>query len=182
MAVKKAASTMADSANLSAETGEPKSSKKKKNGIANKRVEINPMDQLTGSIDSIELLRVLTEMKNGNFSARLPIDQVGISGKICDTLNEIISLNERMMEEFTKAGNTIGKQGKLMQRIEVPNAKGAGTPAWSLSTPSFQILFIPLLKSLTLSALWLKATSRSRCRRRSAVTCCRENLHVLQKR
>ncbi|MDQ3050866.1 MAG: HAMP domain-containing protein [Bacteroidota bacterium] len=55
----------------------------------------------------------------------MPIDQIGVHGKICDTLNEIISLNEQMIEEFTNAGNTIGKQGKLTQRIDLPQAKGA---------------------------------------------------------
>ena len=73
--------------------------------------EIN--EQLVGSLDNKELLKVLMEVKNGNFSVRMPIDQMGLSGKICDTLNEIISLNEKMMQEFTRAGNTIGKQGKL---------------------------------------------------------------------
>ncbi len=55
-------------------------------------------------------------MKNGNFNVRMPIDEVGLNGKICDTLNDIISLNEKMMQEFTRAGSTIGKQGKLTQR------------------------------------------------------------------
>src|SRR5215218_8205513 len=77
------------------------------------------------SFDKKELLRILTEVKNGNFSSRMPIDETGINGKICDTLNEIISLNEKMMQEFTKAGNTIGKKGKLTQRIEAPSGKGA---------------------------------------------------------
>jgi HAMP domain-containing protein/signal transduction histidine kinase/CheY-like chemotaxis protein len=77
------------------------------------------------TLDSIELLKVLMEVKNGNFNVRMPIDQTGLSGKICDTLNEIISLNEKMNTEFTKAGNTIGKEGKLTQRIELPNAKGS---------------------------------------------------------
>src|SRR5882757_9507949 len=72
-----------------------------------------------------ELLRILMQVRNGNFTVRMPIDETGVKGKICDTLNEIISLNEEMMREFTKAGNTIGKQGKLTQRIEVPNAKGS---------------------------------------------------------
>src|SRR5688500_12602908 len=81
--------------------------------------------QLSGYLDSRELLHVLTQVKNGNFGVRMPIDQVGLSGKICDTLNEIISLNEKMMMEFTRAGNTIGKQGKLNKRIELPNARGA---------------------------------------------------------
>src|SRR5262245_955608 len=56
------------------------------------------------------LLKVLMEVKNGNFSVRMPIDEIGLNGKICDTMNEIITLNERMMLEFTKAGNIIGKQ------------------------------------------------------------------------
>src|SRR5688572_21888533 len=75
-------------------------------------------DQLRDELDERELLKVLLEVRNGNFSVRMPIDRVGMSGKICDTLNDIISTNERMIREFTKAGNIIGKQGKLTQRIE----------------------------------------------------------------
>src|SRR6516164_3386329 len=54
-------------------------------------------------LDHRELLRILIEVKNGNFSVRMPIDQVGVSGKICDTLNEIISINEKLMGELTRA-------------------------------------------------------------------------------
>jgi hypothetical protein len=36
-----------------------------------------------------ELLHVLTEVKNGNFNVRMPIDQIGLNGKICDVLNDI---------------------------------------------------------------------------------------------
>ena len=92
-------------------------------------------------LDSRELLHVLTQVKNGNFSVRMPIDQVGLPGKICDTLNEIISLNEKMMTEFTRAGNTIGKQGKLNQRIELPNARGA----WRTGVESLNILISDLV-------------------------------------
>jgi HAMP domain-containing protein/signal transduction histidine kinase/CheY-like chemotaxis protein len=89
--------------------------------------EKESVDLPDAMVNDKELLRILTEVKNGNFSVRLPIDQTGLSGKICDTLNEIISLNEKMMDEFTYAGNTIGKQGKLTQRIELPTAKGSWT-------------------------------------------------------
>ncbi|MDP4255565.1 MAG: HAMP domain-containing protein, partial [Bacteroidota bacterium] len=92
-------------------------------------------------LDSKELLWVLTEVRNGNFNVRMPIDQVGVRGKVCDTLNEIISLNEEMMREFTRAGNTIGKQGKLTQRIEVPNAKGS----WSTGVDSLNSLVSDLV-------------------------------------
>src|ERR1035438_543611 len=67
-----------------------------------------------------ELLRVLVEVKNGNFNVRMPIDQTGINDKICDTLNEIISQNEKLTIEFTKSGNAIGKQGKLTLNNSLP--------------------------------------------------------------
>jgi HAMP domain-containing protein/signal transduction histidine kinase/CheY-like chemotaxis protein len=77
------------------------------------------------AIDSKRLLQVLTEVKNGNFSVRLPVDETGMYGKICDTLNEIISLNDDMMREFSRASVTIGKQGKLTHRLEMPSKRGA---------------------------------------------------------
>ncbi len=72
-----------------------------------------------------ELLEKLKEVKNGNFSVRLPADEPGMTGKVFDTLNDIIAMNEKMMEEFTKARNIIGREGKLTQRIALPNAKGS---------------------------------------------------------
>jgi hypothetical protein len=51
-------------------------------------------------LDSKQLLRVLSEVKNGNFDVRMPIDEIGISGKICDTLNDIIILNATLVEEL----------------------------------------------------------------------------------
>jgi len=36
------------------------------------------------------LLKVLMAFRNGDFSARMPCDRVGLEGKIADTLNEII--------------------------------------------------------------------------------------------
>jgi HAMP domain-containing protein/signal transduction histidine kinase/CheY-like chemotaxis protein len=112
----------------------------------NKKLQSEKTDPMNGSaaekhVSDIGLLRVLTEVRNGNFKVRMPIDQVGMTGKICDTLNEVISLNERMMEEFTKAGNTIGKQGKLMQRIELPSAKGS----WSTGVESLNSLISDLV-------------------------------------
>src|SRR6185436_1508116 len=57
-------------------------------------------------IDNRELLKLLLEVKEGNFSVRMPGDKIGISGKICDTLNSIIQLNEALVEELNMARNT----------------------------------------------------------------------------
>jgi HAMP domain-containing protein/signal transduction histidine kinase/CheY-like chemotaxis protein len=109
----------------------------KKNGNGNGHHH----EDVTSILDNRELLRVLTEVRNGNFTARMPFDQVGVSGKICDTLNDIISLNEKMVQEFMRAGNTIGKQGKLTQRISIPDSKGS----WSTGVDSLNVLISDLV-------------------------------------
>ena len=97
---------------------------------------------LEDELDSRELLAVLAEVRNGNFSARLPIDRTGISGKICDTLNDIISLNETLVQELDVAKKTIGKQGKLTHRVELPrSARGS----WNSAVESINTLISDLV-------------------------------------
>src|SRR5918993_4072983 len=95
-----------------------KNGSKPKNGKTELPVSVEQFDE--DRLNNRDLLRLLGEVRNGNFSLRMPIDKTGISGKICDTLNEIISLNEILMLELTKAGKTIGKQGNLSHRVELP--------------------------------------------------------------
>ncbi len=96
----------------------------------------------SGELDSRELLRVLTEVKEGNFSVRLPDDKSGLSGKICDTLNQIISLNEMLRDELTQAKNTIGKKGHLNHRVALPRtAKGS----WAAGVDSINTLISDLV-------------------------------------
>ncbi len=71
----------------------------------------------------------------------MPAQETGINAKIADTLNEIIELNEKMMEEFTRAGRTIGKQGKLTERIPLPNGKGS----WHKGVDSLNTLISDLV-------------------------------------
>jgi HAMP domain-containing protein/CheY-like chemotaxis protein/signal transduction histidine kinase len=80
----------------------------------------------TDQLDLKQLLRTLSEVKKGNFSARMPADQTGIVGKISDTLNDIIEMNERMTEELAHVSTAVGKEGKINQRASLGgSAKGA---------------------------------------------------------
>src|SRR5215468_6348164 len=54
------------------------------------------------ALDTRTLLKTLIAFKDGDFSARLPVDRVGTAGKIADTLNEIFKLNERLASEFAR--------------------------------------------------------------------------------
>src|SRR5688572_5468014 len=46
-----------------------------------------------------DLYQLLVKVRNGNFSVRLPAGQIGMKHSICQVMNEIIDLNERMAIE-----------------------------------------------------------------------------------
>jgi methyl-accepting chemotaxis protein len=110
------------------------------NGKHKNKISANGINH--NELDAPELLGVLSEIRNGNFSVRMPIDKLGINGKICDTLNDIISLNEILVEELMVARNTIGKQGRLNHRVELPKyARGS----WNAGVGSINSLISDLV-------------------------------------
>ncbi len=68
------------------------------------------------TFDPTVLLRVLTEVKAGDFTARMPVHWVGVDGKIADGLNEIISANQAFASELKRVSRVVGTEGKLSQR------------------------------------------------------------------
>lgn len=77
-----------------------------------------------GRLDTQALLQVLTSVKKGDFSARLPAGWTGIDGKIADTLNEIIDPMADSTTEMERVSRVVGKEGRLTQRAAVPAAGG----------------------------------------------------------
>jgi signal transduction histidine kinase/HAMP domain-containing protein/ActR/RegA family two-component response regulator len=68
------------------------------------------------TFDPTVLLRVLGDVKAGDFTARMPVHWVGVEGKIADGLNEIISANQAFASELKRVSRVVGKEGKLSQR------------------------------------------------------------------
>src|ERR1700691_472768 len=83
----------------------------------------------TDFLDPSELLRVLTAFRRGIFSARMPIEHTGVAGKIADTVNEIIDLEQRICREQERVSVAVGKDGKVSQRAMVEGAVGSWA-AW----------------------------------------------------
>jgi HAMP domain-containing protein/CheY-like chemotaxis protein/signal transduction histidine kinase len=77
------------------------------------------------TLDTKLLLKTLMAFKKGDFSARLPTEWTGEAGKIADTLNEIIELNEKTAKELERVSRVVGREGKITQRATVPAAGGA---------------------------------------------------------
>src|SRR5438105_5288930 len=75
-------------------------------------------------LDEKLLLKVLTDFKRGDFSARMPGDLTGIPGKIADTLNEVIETSSRVDQELRRVGRVVGKEGKINQRANLGDVSG----------------------------------------------------------
>ena len=76
-------------------------------------------------IDAPSLLAALRSLKKGDFATRLPLDWAGIAGKIADTFNEVVELNERMAEELERLSRVVGKEGRISQRAAAPGMSGS---------------------------------------------------------
>ncbi|MDB4967887.1 MAG: diguanylate cyclase, partial [Myxococcales bacterium] len=77
------------------------------------------------SVDTKLLLATLLAVKKGDFSVRMPVDHVGVAGKIYDTLNDVIELEQRTATEFARMSQLVGKEGKINQRASIGGAGGS---------------------------------------------------------
>ena len=94
-----------------------------------------------GELDPKLLLSVLTAVKKGDFSARMPLDWTGIDGKIADTLNDIIALNDKTSLGIDRISKVVGKEGKLATRIPMGSVGGA----WARQIESVNALISDLV-------------------------------------
>ena len=77
----------------------------------------------TETIDAKKLFSVLSDYQRGDFSVRMPDDQVGMAGKIYDALNDVIERNQRMAKELERLSTVVGKAGNIKQRASLPSAE-----------------------------------------------------------
>ena len=71
------------------------------------------------------LLHALQAMRAGDFSVRMPGDQLGFIGKIADTFNDIVSANERMSQQLEHVGQVVGRDGNTRQRVKFALSNGS---------------------------------------------------------
>jgi signal transduction histidine kinase/HAMP domain-containing protein/ActR/RegA family two-component response regulator len=62
-------------------------------------------------------LQVLSRVRSGDFTARMPVHWIGTAGKIADGLNEIIAANQALETELERVSRVVGKEGRLSQRV-----------------------------------------------------------------
>jgi HAMP domain-containing protein/signal transduction histidine kinase/DNA-binding response OmpR family regulator len=91
------------------------------------------------------ILQTLLSVRNGDFSVRLPVVWTGLTGRIADTFNEIVSANQHMALELKRLGQTLGKEGKIRERVRFNTSQGA----WGEMEGSVNTLSEDLLRPIT---------------------------------
>ena len=78
----------------------------------------------TESVDAQELLRVLTALRNGDFSRLMPEGEDGINGEIAETINTLVRRLNVFAVEVTRVSREIGIEGEFGGRVEVEGLPG----------------------------------------------------------
>jgi hypothetical protein len=81
-----------------------------------------PRAATADAVDAKILLSVLAKIKEGDFTARMPLDWTGVAGKIADGLNDVIIANQALGAELARVSRVVGKQGELSQRVVLGGA------------------------------------------------------------
>src|SRR5687768_11849790 len=71
------------------------------------------------------LLHALQSARRGDFSVRLAGDQEGMSGRIADAFNDIVSAAEGMAQQLEFVGQQVGREGENRHRVKYALSGGA---------------------------------------------------------
>jgi PAS domain S-box-containing protein len=88
------------------------------------------------------ILAAIMAFRDGDFSVRLPGDWTGTDAQIAEAFNQIIAQKERGLKEVTRLSETVGKEGRLKQRMSLPGTVGA----WATEVNSINTLIDDLVR------------------------------------
>ena len=79
-------------------------------------------ENVSGEARLRTILAAIMAFRDGDFSVRLPTDWAGTDGRIAEAFNQAIAHEDRIAREVTRLSVTVGKEGRLKQRMSVPGA------------------------------------------------------------
>ena len=83
-------------------------------------------ERLAADTRQRQLLSAMTAFRDGDFSVRLPADWAGVDGRIAEAFNQAIVHKERLRDEVDRLTATVGREGRLRQRMSLPGAMSDG--------------------------------------------------------
>jgi HAMP domain-containing protein/CheY-like chemotaxis protein len=79
----------------------------------------------TGEAAQRELLSALRGVAKGDFTIRLSTAKPGIDGDVAEAFNDLVTLNERLLGEFQRISEVVGREGRIAQRASLVSGQGA---------------------------------------------------------
>jgi len=102
------------------------------------------------------ILAALMAFREGNFSVRLPGDWSGTDARIAEVFNQTIAIEERVAKEIDRLSLSVGKEGRLKQRMSLPGAVGT----WAVKMESINTLLDDLVRPTTEIARTIGAVAK----------------------
>jgi len=121
------------------------STKKKVSKAGNGLGPIQTRSAETADARSRQILAALMAFSEGDFESRLPSDWTGTEGRIAEAFNRTIANASRITGEAARLSTTVGKEGRLSQRISAPGAMGS----WATQVDSLNTLIDDLVRPTT---------------------------------
>ena len=103
-----------------------------------------------------QMFTAMVAFRDGDFGVRLPTDWAGMDGRIAEAFNQALSHEDRITREVTRLSVTVGKEGRLRQRMSVPGAIGG----WAAKVESLNALLDDLVRPTTEVARTIGAVAK----------------------
>jgi methyl-accepting chemotaxis protein len=105
----------------------------------------NGLGENVAAARSRQLLMAMMAFRDGDFSVRLPADWQGMDGRIAEAFNQSLAHEGRISREVARLSVTVGKEGRLKQRMTLPGAVGG----WAEQVDSINTLLDDLVRPTT---------------------------------
>ncbi len=104
-------------------------------------VPLSPKEN-AAEVRSRQLLAAMVAFRDGDFSVRLPADWAGTDGRVAEAFNQAIGQEDRITREAKRLRTTVGKEGRLKQRMSLPGGIGE----WAIKVESINTLIDDLVR------------------------------------
>ena len=102
------------------------------------------------------ILAAVLALRDGNFALRLPTHWTNLDAQIAEAFNQAVSQKQRISSEFIRLSETVGKEGRLKQRMSLPGAIGG----WASDVESINTLIDDLVRPTTEIARTIGAVAK----------------------
>ncbi|HEX4646509.1 MAG TPA: HAMP domain-containing protein, partial [Verrucomicrobiae bacterium] len=109
-----------------------------------------------GDLDAKQVLQALAALRRGDFSARLPVEWTGVSGKVADEFNELAELLGGSTEELSRVSRVVGQEGRISERLSSGQVGGA----WKERVNSVNTLITCLVHPISETARVIGAVAK----------------------